>query len=253
MDYAFGLVRYLNTSPFRWGLRALGHTRWVNEVPARLLALLQQGQVEAAIVPAFDVLSHRGLMLVPGSCIACHGPARSVCVFSRIPLRQAGTVALDTSSHTSAALVRILMAEWGCRPAFVAMEPDLDHMLAEADAALLIGDPCMRASPSGLIVTDLGDAWRELTGLPFVFALWAARPGADRAGLAQLIAQARDRGLADVEDVAAQEAARLGLDRELCLQYLRDEMRYQLDDAMLAGLERYRSLCVRHGLLPDAG
>jgi chorismate dehydratase len=252
-SYSFGLVSYLNTSPFRFGLRELGQTRWRNEVPSRLLALLQEGDVEAAILPAFDVLRHPELPVLPGSCIASRGGAHSVKLFSRIPLGRATTVALDASSHTSAALTRIVFGLQQRTPSFVEMDPDLPRMLAAADAALLIGDPCMRADTSGLLVTDLGEEWLRLTGLPFVFALWAARPDADCAELTDVVTRAKWIGVAQVERVAQEESERVGLPRDICLTYLRDHMRYDLDQSALAGLERFRRLAVDQGLIPDAG
>jgi chorismate dehydratase len=248
-----GLVSYLNTSPFRHGLRELGHTNWVERIPALLLPLLESGQVEAAVLPAFDALSHPELPVLPGSCIASHGAAFSVRLFSRLPLRRVTTVAMDSSSHTSVALTRIVLALQGCQPSCISMSPDLTMMLNSADAALLIGDPCMRAATTGLVVTDLGEEWLRLTGLPFVFALWVARPGADYTGLTALITEAKRLGRANIEKVADEECARLGLNRDLCLVYLRDYMRYDLGRPELAGLERYRQLCVEQKLIPDAG
>lgn len=251
--YRLGLVSYLNTAPFRCGLRESQGVSWVNEVPSRLLPLLQKGGVDAAILPAFDLLTHPELAVLPSACIASRGPALSVKLFSRIPLRAATMVALDASSRTSAALTRIMLHMQGLHPAFVEMEPDLERMLAEADAALLIGDPCMRAKAAALLVTDLGEEWLRLTGLPVVFALWAARPGSNCAGLNALVAGAKEKGLAQLEAIAAAESARLGLERELCLTYLRDHMRYDLDAETRAGLERLRQLAAKQGLIPDAG
>jgi len=248
-----GLVSYLNTSPFRYGLRRLGHTNWVNDVPARLLPLIESGQVDAAILPAFDVLSNPDFPVLPGSCIASHGAALSVKLFSRIPLRRVATVALDTSSHTSAALARVILAMQDCHPTYVTMPPNLTAMLSAADAALLIGDPCMRADASGLVVTDLGKEWLRLTGLPFVFAVWAARPGVDFPALTRLITEAKQAGISNIDKVADEESARVGLGRDECLVYLRDHMRYDLNKPEQKGLERFRQLCVEQKLIPDAG
>jgi chorismate dehydratase len=126
-------------------------------------------------------------------------------------------------------------------------------MLAAADAALLIGDPCMRADAGGLVVTDLGEEWLRLTDLPFVFAVWAARPGADFPALTRLIAEAKQTGVSNAEAVAHEESARLGFSREECLVYLRDHMRYDLDKPEQMGIERFRQLCVEQKLIPDAG
>jgi len=251
--HRLGLVSYLNTAPYRFGLRQLGETNWVEDVPAKLLPLLESGEVEAAVLPTFDVLTSAWLRPLPSGCISSFGEAVSVKLFSRVPLRQVTSVGLDTSSHTSAALVRVLFAELGAHPAFLDMSPDLSRMLASADAALLIGDPCMKADPVDVLVYDLGAEWLELTGGPVVFALWAARPGADVAALDRLIGEARDVGLASLDRIAEEESRRLALDPEQVLVYLRDHMRYHLDGPARVGVEKLRKLLVKHRLIPDHG
>jgi predicted solute-binding protein len=248
-----GLISYLNTAPFRFGLKRLGHAPWTEALPSQMFPLVESGEVEAAIMPSFDVLSHPELVALPGTGIACVGKAYSVKLFHRVPLRFAESVALDTSSHTSAGLARIILDSHGAHPKFVEAAPDLPRMLASADVALLIGDPCLQADASGLLVTDVGEEWHRLTGLPFVFALWGARPGADGAGLSAMLKEAVDIGLANLEAVAEEEAGRAGLAPESIVEYLRDYMRYHLDDAVLAGLERYRQLLVAQKLIADTG
>ncbi len=249
-----GMISYLNTAPFRYGFAQMHEVELVEAVPAQLLALVESGEVEAAIMPAFDVLSHPELQALPATGIASYGAAWSVKLFSRIPLRFTNTVALDTSSHTSAALVRVLLEEQGAHPMFLNLPPNLEAMLAQADAALLIGDPCLQAAPGEeVLITDLGEEWHARTGLPFVFGLWAARPDADTAHLTELTTRALETGLHSLPQVAEGEAGRAGLAAEPILSYLRDYMRYHLDSACLAGLEQYRRRLVAHGLLPDAG
>ncbi len=249
-----GMISYLNTAPFRYGFRQLQDVELVEAVPAKLSALVEGGEVEAAIMPAFDVLSHPEFQALPGTGLASYGSAWSVKLFSRIPLRFTTTVALDTSSHTSAALTRVLLEEQGAHPTFIDMAPNLEAMLARADAALLIGDPCIQASPGEeVLVTDLGEEWHARTGLPLVFGLWAAHPEADAARLAELTARALDIGLRDLPRVSEEEAGRAGLAPEAILSYLRDYMRYRLDDACRAGLEQYRQRLVAHSVLVDTG
>jgi len=249
-----GMISYLNTAPFRYGFSGLEGVELVEALPANLLHLVEDGEVEAAIMPAFDALSHPELAVIPGTCIASLGAAWSVKLFTRIALRFATTVALDTSSHSSAALVRLVLEEHGAHPMFVNMPPDLDAMLARADAALLIGDPCLQARPAADIMqVDLGEEWHRLTGLPFVFGLWAARPGADIAPLAPVISEALDRGLQHLDRVVEAEAGRAGLPPEGIMSYLRDYMRYHLDESCLAGLEQFRQRLVAAGLLAEAG
>ena len=248
-----GLISYLNTAPYRFGLKRLGEPPWTEALPSQMVAQVQSGDLEAAIMPAFDVLSHPELVVLPGLGIACVGQAYSVKLFHRVPLRFAETVALDTSSHTSAALTRIILEQHGAHPKFLDAAPDLARMLSVADVALVIGDPCLQADASDLLVTDLGEEWERLTGRPFVFALWGARPEGDSAGLTTLLTRAVDLGLADLEAVAQEEAGRAGLASEGIVQYLRDYMRYHLDDTILAGLEQYRQMLVERKLIADVG
>jgi len=247
-----GLVAYSNVSPFRYGLRRMG-VEFVDEVPAKLLPRLESGEVEAAILPVADVLAHPELAALPSTCIASDGTAMSVKLFSHIPPRFAESVALDADSHTSAALTQIVLDAYGAHPQYLTTPPDLEQMLSRADAALLIGDPCLCAQPDkDLLVTDLGMAWKELTGLPFVFAVWATREGTDYTALDALIREALEIGRNDLPTVAAEEAARLGLKPETMLIYLRDSLRYHLEDPYRAGLERFRQMAVFRGLLGDA-
>lgn len=251
--HRLALVSYLNTAPYRYGLRALGVTDWVEERPSQLFPLLREGEVEAAIVPTFDALTSPHLRVLPSGCIASMGEARSVKLFSRVPLPQVTTVALDTSSHTSAAAVRILFAERDLHPVFLDRPPDLPKMLQSADAALLLGDPCMRARAENLLTYDVGAEWLELTGAPLVFALWCAAPEADVPALDELIREALKIGLGNLERVAEEESARLGFEREEALAYLRDHMRYHLDGPARVGVEQFRKLLVKHHLAEDHG
>ncbi len=246
------MISYLNTAPFRYGLRQMSDVELVEAVPAKMLSLVESGEVETAIMPAFDVLSHPELVALPGTGIAVAEVAYSLKLFHRVPLRFAKTVALDTSSRTSAALTRLVLEHHGAHPKFFDAAPDLDQMLASADVALLIGDPCLQADASNVLVTDLGEEWRRMTGLPFVCALWAAPPGVDAAGLTDVVTRALDIGLNSLPRVVEEEAGRAGLAPEGIMSYLRDYMRYHLDDACLAGLERYRQMLVGQGLLAEA-
>jgi predicted solute-binding protein len=251
--FRFGLGVGLGTSPFRHGLRELGFTDCVDEAPSRLPPQLAAGEADAAILPASDLLTHPELTALPSGCIASRGAAHDVRLFSRIPLRFVQSVALDISARTSSALARLVLEEQDVHPTFVEARSNLAEMLEEADAAVLTGAPCMRADGAGLLVTDLGEEWLRLTGLPFVLALWVSGPDADHAALHAVICEAKKRGLAQVERVAAEEADRLGLDRDLCLAHLRDQVRYDLDAESRVGLERFRRLAVKRGLVADAG
>ncbi|MBY0227989.1 MAG: hypothetical protein K2W96_01780, partial [Gemmataceae bacterium] len=161
-------------------------------------------------------------------------------------------VALDAGSRTSAALVRILLKErHGLAPHLASLSMDADPERADADAVLLIGDRAMRACLPGFAhAYDLGQEWDEWTSLPFVYAFWAVRDGVDLGPVAQALADAKKRGLAETGLIAHEEAPRLGLDAGFCRRYLSTILRFDLGPKELAGLRRYHELATRLGLAP---
>src|SRR5947207_2847003 len=174
----FGVVPYLNVAPIIEGLRGDPSVELVRDVPSRLLDRLRRGEIDAGIVPSIDYASAPELLAVPGIAIAARGPVRSVRLLHGVPLDDVRTVALDESSHTSVALLRVLLRErLGRDPEYLTRPPELDAMLEEADAALLIGDAALFAGEDQPSL-DLGAEWLARTGLPFVFAFWAAPAGA---------------------------------------------------------------------------
>ncbi len=165
--------------------------------------------------------------------IASDGAVATVAVFTRKPISQVRTIALDLSSRTSVALTRVLCAKhWHIEPSFTPAEPDLEAMLGRADAALVIGDPAFAIDPRRRAVTkiDLGAEWKAMTGLPFVYAMWVGRPGAATPAQCRALQEARDRGVEHLPDIAD---AVSGGDPDLeqrSLIYLRDNLKYSLGD-----------------------
>ena len=249
-----GAVSYLNTRPLVRGLEAHADLFDVRfDVPAVCASLLHDGQVDLGLIPAIEYLRD-DYALVPGIAIGSDGPVRSVAVFSRVPIERVRTLALDTSSRTSAALTRILCARlWQIEPTFTVAAPDLRSMLSVADAALVIGDPALEVDESALGVdkTDLGEAWRTLTGLPFVYAAWTGRSAAVDDEQTAALRAARDRGVADAADIAREVAGGDQAVEQRALGYLRDTLKYGLGDREAAGLERFHTLAVELGLAPE--
>ncbi|HEX4915199.1 MAG TPA: MqnA/MqnD/SBP family protein, partial [Vicinamibacterales bacterium] len=177
----------------------------------------------------------------------------TVALFTRKRIGDVTSIALDLSSRTSVALTRILAAaHWRIAPAFMASEPDLDAMLARADAALVIGDPAFDIDPAkhGVTKIDLGGEWKAMTGLPFVYAMWVGRPSAATAEQCRQLQQARDGGVAHLADIARNVS---GGDRELerrSFHYLRDNLKFSLGDREAAGLRRFHELAAEIGLVP---
>jgi chorismate dehydratase len=185
--------------------------------------------------------------------IISDGPVASVALFARAPLGAVRTIAADTSSRTSNALLRILCRErFGLDPEFVPMPPDPAAMLARCDAALLIGDPALFLDHAALGVEkiDLGWEWTDMTGLPFVWAIWAGRPGALSHEALAALAAARDHGVANRDRIADDYC---GPERRaLCRAYLRDNIQYVLGDREAEGLRRYYELAAAHELVESA-
>ena len=202
-------------------------------------------------MPSVELQRIPGLAVVPGLCIASQHEVRSVLLVSRVPPGRIRRVALDESSRTSAVLVRLLLAErHGVHPEAVPFRPDLDAMLAEADAALLIGDPALRVPRERYEVVDLAAEWRTLTGLPFVFAVWAVAPGVEDPALAGWLAASLAAGQRDMARLVPMAAAESGLEEAEVRTYLTEHLSYHLGAAERASLDELFRRAHAHGLLP---
>ena len=249
-----GAVSYLNTKPLVYGLDAFPDQFDVRfDVPSKCATLLHEGALDLGLIPAIEYL--RGdYRIVPNVSIASDGAVATVALFTRTPLPQVRTIALDLSSRTSVALTRVLCAmHWRIAPSFSPAEPDLDAMLARADAALVIGDPAFEIDPGkrGVTKIDLGTEWKTMTGLPFVYAMWVGRPGAATPAHCRMLQESRDRGVAHLADIAREVSGGDADVERRSLVYLRDNLRYGLDDRELAGLRRFHELVVDVGLMPQ--
>lgn len=255
MKTRVGAVGYLNARPLTWALdqdRARWEVRY--DLPAVCARLLHDGEVDLGLIPSVEFLGRPDYRLVPGVGIGSRGAVASVALFTRMDMRDVRRIALDTSSRTSAALTRVLCERYfRIQPAFVPEGPDLGSMLDSADAALLIGDPALETDPAalGLQKLDLGEAWQDLTGLPFVYAAWTGRPaGLDAAGVEALqVAQAA--GVA-ARQVIAREYAGADVARAARAEaYLRDNVRYGLGPDEVAGLQQFLDYAAELGIGPQ--
>jgi chorismate dehydratase len=248
---------YLNTAPLVWDFMHGERSREVrlltDRAPARCADLLARREVEAALVPVIEYQRIPEILIVPGVCVGSRERVRSVVVVTRgAELKEVKSVALDNSSRTSVALLRIIFREFlGFEPEWNPSAPDLNRMLETNDAALLIGDPAMTFARDHLRVYDLASLWREHTGLGFVFAMWMASAAAIESVRAIDFAGARDAGLSRVEEIAMSYEPELGLPpSELCT-YLRENISFTLDAEMRAGLELFYKLAHKHQLIPS--
>jgi chorismate dehydratase len=234
------------------------------DVPSKCADLLHEGAIDLGLIPSIEYLrgpaeAPHTYRIVPDVAIASRGPVESVALYALKELRDVRSIALDTSSRTSVALARVLCArEFKIRPLLYSSGPDLEAMLAKADAALLIGDAALfldtgeirsRGEMDHVEKTDLGAVWTRMTGLPFVYAFWAGRPGPLTTGDVTMLQQARNDGIAHVAEVAAAYSSD-PRQQAIGARYLRDNIKYGLGADERAGLELFYQYAAEAGVVP---
>jgi chorismate dehydratase len=248
-----GAVNYLNTKPLVYRLERLAPQADVLfDLPSRLADGLAAGRFDIALIPSIEFFQDSTYRIVSDACIGCRGPVLSVKLFCRVAAEKIKRLALDEGSRTSAALARILLKQrYGIEPTLepLAIGAGIDD--TDADAVLLIGDRAIH-SPAGRYaeVWDLGDEWCRWAELPFVFAMWVARAGVDLGGLVDALGEARDLGVAHIDQIAAVEAAPLGLTVPQCAAYLRDHLHFYLGPRERRGLKLFYDHAVELDLAP---
>jgi chorismate dehydratase len=213
--------------------------------------------VDAALLPSIEFARMREAVEAGGFGISSWNEVRSVVLLSRAPVQGVRSVAVDVNSRTSVALLMVLLARrFGARPEILPMPPDPTSMLGRCEAALLIGDAALRVAREGLLVLDLAAAWHELTGLPFVFALWAARNATAAARAASLLESALALGEAHLADAASPASAAAGLPVEVVFEYLTRNVHFRVGAEERRSLDLFFTMCREDGLLvasPDGG
>lgn len=278
------VVEYLNTAPLVWGFTngpLQGQYGLSFAVPSQCAEQLRRGEVDLGIIPAIEYQRMDGMAVLPGMAVAAKNAVRSILVVSRCPIARVRRLALDASSRSSQALVRILCAErWGIRPDFVTTPPDLEAMLRDADAALVIGDPALRldvqlaqlaakprdgdyccggdpsqwpiAGMEAIYLYDVAHEWRALTGLPCVLAIWVGRHDKITPQVVADFAASKEYGLARISEIAEAAAERLDLPATELESYLRENIDFTLDAENRAGLELYFRKARQLGLIAEA-
>lgn len=242
-----GAVSYLNTVPLVWGMLHGPQREKVDlsfSIPSVCALEIEEGTIQAGLAPVAEV-ARQGLAVVPGVGIACRGPVRSILLFSRVPWREVRTLAADRSSRTSVHLARVILRErYGVEPQIAQHEPILPEMLSAADAALLIGDPALRADPEqlGFDWLDLGAEWLALTGLPMVFAVWAAKPGLPLESLSAITHGSYQFGKGRLGEIVESEHAAHRVTRELAERYLRHHIQFEIGAKEEEGMRAFREL-----------
>ena len=261
-----GHIQFLNCLPIYWGLvrsGALLDVELTKDTPDRLNDMLVAGDLDIGPISLVEYLRNADdLVLLPDLAVGSTGKVLSVNLISQVPLASLGgrQVALGSTSRTSVLLARMWLAQvHGVDPEYFVCPPDLSTMLLEADAAVLIGDAALRATYDaprrGLDVYDLGEAWHDWTGLPMVFAVWAARRDYAQAnpGLVKDVHSAflrsRDEALAHVDEVAAQAARWEVFDAATLSTYFRT-LDFSLGARQVAGLVEFARRGAEAGAVP---
>ncbi|MBZ5706713.1 MAG: menaquinone biosynthesis protein, partial [Acidobacteriia bacterium] len=254
-------ISYLNTAPLMWDFEhgSGGSAFDISyTLPSQCAAALREGSTDIGIIPAAAYTTIPGLVILPGVAIASRRAVRSILLVSKVPVEKIRTVALDTSSMTSVALTKVLFARlWGGKQTFTAMAPDLEQMLDQHDAGLVIGDPALKVDRSRYHTYDLGTEWLRWTGKPFVYAFWAVRQAAlqdTSLDLAAIFQESRKHGLQreNLDQIVREWAPRLGLREVEVKNYLTDNIHYYLDPPCLDGLQLFYRHAHACGALPAA-
>lgn len=254
MPFRLAASHYLNSAPLIWSFLH-GSKRnlvdLIDAVPARCADLLAHSVVDSALVPVIEYQRIPDIYLIPNVCVGSKKEVLSVVLVSKqSELKNVRSVALDESSRTSAAMVKIIFREFvGTEPDWMTQSPDLAAMLELHDAALMIGDPAMTFPRTGVTIWDLAGLWHRYTGLGFVFAMWMVRNEAAEHAHRIDFAGARSEGVSHIDDIVDYFQYRIPLSRDLLFSYLTESISYDLDDKMSRGLNLYFQLALKHGLI----
>jgi chorismate dehydratase len=273
MKYSIASVSFMNAVPLVHQLQSLGADKVDLQfaLPSRLAALLEAGTADVALLPVVEIFRGRAAGIISRAGIACRGKVDSVKLFHQGPLEDVQRIYVDRGSRSSVALLTILFRRhFGRTPACTEIEPDPKTMPGPGEGTLVIGDRCFgferrlqQSNPEQIAGWDLGQAWWELTELPFVFAAWGVSPhflarasADDISSLGGLLDDSCRYGLEHLEELAEKQAAlgRMGQNgaatREAVAYYFRTSLRYRLGDSEMAGMSRFHSHCIEEGLVP---
>jgi chorismate dehydratase len=249
----FGCHKFLNAKPLVYALtkEIIKHDfELVLDTPANLSDMLRDGKLEAAVIPSIEYARIPGLRLIGDFSISSLGMVNTVLLFSKREIHDIETAAVDNSSRTSVAMLRIILKErFGVNPEFIPVRPVVGDMMDAADAGLIIGDDAFKINRKRFVTYDLGEEWYLLTGRPFVHALLAVRDGVDLGDGLDTLKRAKETGLASINEIALTESKRLKISREVCIDYLTKRIGYSLGDDEIEGLKYFYKLAEKHNII----
>ncbi len=245
-----GVVPYMNVKPFIYGFqKKVDGVSIVYGVPSTLPQMIENDELDIILMPSIGYFRGTGYKIIPGGSIASNGLVESVRLFIKAPsIDQIKTVALDKDSMTSCVLTKIILwKRYSLKPEFITLDDKRKIYNEYADAFLVIGDDAMKVREEGFIILDLGEEWYELTGLPFVYAVWVAKSESKLKGLGELLVDAKEHGLEFVNEIADIEAKRLEMEKERCLRYLKESIKYNLGEQEIYGLKTFYDYALEMG------
>ncbi len=259
-----GCVKYLNTLPLIEGLKSWRDGELVAAVPSRLIDMLVGGEVDVALASVIDA-ARQSATLLPVGMIGCDGPTLTVRLFSRVPIDRITTIAADTDSHTSVVLAQVLlwkkhglrvkMADFDAREHMVVGQPGAP----EPDALLLIGDKVVTDAPDAAKYPhqlDLGAAWKDLTGLPFVYAVWMCRSGEEHTlkvqAAAKMLERTRLHNQTRLGWIVASRAEERHWPQDLAAKYLGVYLKYDVGEPEREAVEKFLRWASELGLCTAA-
>jgi chorismate dehydratase len=249
-----GAVSYLNTKPLVEGLSALSDDcELIFDLPSRLADRLATGELDVALIPSIEAVTHPDYQIVSDACIGCRGPVGSVKLLSRVPGEQIESVALDVGSRTSRALTKVILKnKFDVSPTVSDLEMNMDWRSNTSDAVLIIGDRAMDSADKNFTHQwDLGETWNRWTGLPFVFAVWAARTEDGLDELGEILSVARDRGMENLARIAAENHETYGLTQESCISYLSEHLHFYLGSEEKNAMSLFFDYAAQLSLIPN--
>ncbi|MDA2923265.1 menaquinone biosynthesis protein [Acidobacteria bacterium AH-259-L09] len=257
MKLRVSFIEYLNSVPLGWGFLN-GPYQDVFEilfdVPSECARHLSTGEADIGLIPVIEYQRIPDLLVLPDIAVASKRQVKSVLFVSKVPLTQVSSVAVDSSSRTSVALLKILLHKFYGRHSVTYHQesPDPEKMLEHDDAALVIGNPALKVSRSTFFIYDLASEWHRFTGLPFVFAFWALRSGVNLGEKAQVFYLSREQGLKEIDSIARVYSEKLGVPAAEIRKYILENLNYSLDDSNLRGLQTFFELAAELELIPFA-
>jgi len=244
MKLRVSFIEYLNSVPLGWSFLHGEHRKRFKvlfDVPAECARHLTTGEADIGLIPAIEYQRIPHLLILPDIAIASKREVKSVLFVSKLPIDQVSTVAVDTSSRTSVALLKILLAKFykHSEATFHEEPPNPTRMLEAYDSALIIGNPALQVFRSNYHVYDLAKEWHQFTGSPFVFALWAVRQGVDLGEHLEIFYSSLRDGLEQIDRIAQLYSERLRITQEEVREYILKNLNYSLDTENLRGLRTF--------------